>query len=77
LSVGFVLINAASRLEHAVYNTLLKKPEIIELHPLFGEKDIIVSIEAESFEKLGEIVTKKTRAIKGVIDTKTLTGTRL
>lgn len=77
MSVGFVIINAAPRLDHVVYNTLLKKPEIIELHPLFGIYDLIVRIEAESFEKLGEIVTKKSRTIKGVIDTKTLTGTRL
>ena len=31
-------------------------------------------IEVEDFEKLGEIVVEKIRSIKGVIDTKTLTG---
>lgn len=77
MSIAFILINAAPRLEHVVYNKLLTKPEIIELHPLFGAYDLIARIEAESFEKLGEIVTKKIRSIKGVIDNKTLTGTRL
>ncbi|MBS3802853.1 MAG: Lrp/AsnC ligand binding domain-containing protein [Candidatus Thermoplasmatota archaeon] len=76
MSIAFVLISAAPSLEHTVYNTLLKEPEIIELHLLFGEYDLIARIEADSFEKIGEIVTKKIRAIKGVIDTKTLTGTR-
>ena len=33
-------------------------------------------IEAEDFEKLGEIVIDKIRSVKGVIDTKTLTGAR-
>ena len=77
MSLAFVLIRAAPTLEHIVYNTLLKESEIKELHPLFGEYDLIARIDAENFEKLGEIVTKKIRAIEGVIDTKTLTGTRL
>jgi DNA-binding Lrp family transcriptional regulator len=41
---------------------------------LFGEFDLIAKIDAEDFEELGEIVFKKIRSIKGVIDTKTLTG---
>ncbi|HHH79752.1 MAG TPA: Lrp/AsnC family transcriptional regulator, partial [Thermoplasmatales archaeon] len=28
------------------------------------------------FEKLGEVVVNKIRSIKGVVDTKTLTGTK-
>ena len=76
MPIGFVLIKAAPTLEHEVYNKILKVPQIIELQPLFGEYDLIVKIEAENFEKLGEIVIDKIRSVKGVIDTKTLTGTR-
>jgi len=76
MSIGFVLIKAAPALEHEVYTKISKVPQIIELHPLFGEYDLIAKIEAEDFEKLGEIVIDKIRSIKGVIDTKTLTGTR-
>lgn len=76
MSIGFILIKAAPTLEHEVYNNLSKIREIIELHPLFGEYDLIIKIEAEDFEKLGEIVIDKIRSLKGVIDTKTLTGTR-
>ena len=47
---------------------------ILELHPLFGEYDFIAKIQAESFEKIGEIVTKNIRSIKDVIGTKILTG---
>jgi DNA-binding Lrp family transcriptional regulator len=76
MAIGFVLISAAPAHEHEVYNKLSKIPEIIELHPLFGEYDLIAKIEAEDFEKLGEIVVNKIRTIEGVIDTKTLTGTK-
>ena len=77
MSIGFILIKAAPALEHEVYTKLSKIQEIIDLQPLFGEYDLIAKIEAEDFEKLGEIVINNIRSIKGVIDTKTLTGTRL
>ena len=76
MAIGFVLINAAPAYEHEVYTKLSKIPEIVELHPLFGEFDLIAKVEPEDFEKLGELVVKKIRSIKGVIDTKTLTGTQ-
>ena len=76
MSIGFVLIRAAPAHEHEVYNRLSNIPEIVELHALFGEYDVIVKIEADDFEKLGNIVVNKIRVIEGVIDTKTLTGTK-
>ena len=76
MSIGFVLINTAPALEHEVYNNLSNIPQILELYPLFGEYDLITKIEAEDFNKLGEIVIDKIRSIKGVLDTKTLTGAR-
>jgi len=76
MTIGFVLIKAAPALEHEVYIKISNAPQIIELHPLFGEYDLIAKIEAENFEKLGEIVIDKIRSVKGVINTKTLTGTR-
>jgi len=45
------------------------------LHALFGEYDI-AKIEAEDFESIGNIVVNKIRTIEGIIDTKTLTGTK-
>ncbi|MDI6707823.1 MAG: Lrp/AsnC ligand binding domain-containing protein [Candidatus Thermoplasmatota archaeon] len=74
MAIGFVLISTAPAKEHDVYNELLKIPEIVELHPLFGEYDLIAKVEAEDFNALGEIVIDKIRTIPGVIDTKTLTG---
>ncbi len=74
MAIGFVLINTAPAHEHEVYTKLSRVPEIVELHPLFGEFDLIAKIDAEDFEKLGELVVEKIRSIEGVIDTKTLTG---
>jgi DNA-binding Lrp family transcriptional regulator len=74
MAIGFVLINVAPAHEHEVYNKLSKIPQIIELHPLFGEYDLIAKIEADDFEELGTIIVNKIRSITGVLDTKTLTG---
>ncbi len=76
MAISFVLISAAPAHEHEVYNKLSKIPEIIELHSLFGEYHLIAKIEAENFENIGNIVVSKIRIIKGIIDTKTLTGTK-
>lgn len=74
MAVGFILIKSAPMNEHDVYNKLSRIPEILEVHPLFGEYDLIAKIEAKEFEHLGKIVMDKIRSISGVIDTKTLTG---
>ena len=74
MAVGFVLISTAPAKEHEVYNELLKVKEITELHPLFGEYDLIAKIEAGDFNVLGQVVVDHIRTIAGVIDTKTLTG---
>src|SRR5437879_3621658 len=76
MAVGFVLISAAPGKEHDVYNTLLKVSEIVELHPLFGEYDLIAKLEAADFDTLGHVIVNKIRSIEGVVDTKTLTGTK-
>ena len=76
MAIGFVLINTVPAHEHEVYNKLSKVSEIVEIHPLFGEFDIIAKIEADDFESLGNIVLNKIRTIEGIIDTKILTGTQ-
>ena len=75
MAISFVLISAAPAHEHKVYNKLSKLPHIVELHPLFGKYDPLAKIDAEDFDKIGHVVVKEISSIKGVIDTKTLTGT--
>ena len=72
MAIGFVLISTAPAKEHEVYNELLKVKEIVELHPLFGEYDLIAKVEADDYNKIGEIVVNGIRTIDGVRATKTL-----
>ncbi len=74
MAIGYVLISTAPAKEHEVFNKLKELPDIIELHPLFGEYDLIAKLETEDFNELGKIVVDGIRSIEGVIDTKTLTG---
>ena len=76
MAIGFVLISTAPAKEHDVYNELLHVKGIVELHPLFGEYDLIAKVEAEDFNALGQLVVDRIRSVVGVIDTKTLTGIR-
>lgn len=76
MEIGFCLITAASGKEKAVEKSLSEIPEIIELHPLFGEYDLIAKIQNKDYDSIGDIVINKIRPNKGIIDTKTLIGTR-
>lgn len=74
--MGFVLIGAAPGKEQSVYAALVKVPEVTELHRLFGEYDLIAKVEASDLETLGDIVVNKLRVVEGVVNTKTLAGTK-
>lgn len=76
MAVGFVLITAVTAHEQAVYKELSKIPEIVELHPLLGEYDLLAKIEADNFDNLGTIVVNKIRSIEGVRFTTTFTETK-
>ncbi len=76
MAIGFVLITIAPTQEHDVSTKLSKVSEVVELHPLFGEYDLLAKIEGDDFDSLGEIVVNKIRSIEGILDTKTLTGTK-
>jgi len=49
----------------------------MELYLIFGEYDLIARVEAEDFNKLGQIVVDKIRTVEGIIDTKTIVGMKL
>ena len=77
MATGFVLLSISPLYEKEVFRALDKDiPEIIEVHPLFGEYDILVKIHTESIDAIGEVVLKKIRSLKGISDSKTLISTR-
>jgi len=77
MAIGFVLINTATTKEHEIYNKLSRIPEIMELHPLFGEYDLIAKMYIDNYEDLENIIVNKIKNLNGVIDTKVLTGTNV
>lgn len=74
MAIGFVLINVSPGREREVFDILVKENNIQEIHPLFGEYDLIAKVTIKNLDELGDIVFNKIRKIKGVTDTKTLTG---
>ncbi len=71
-----MLLNVAPGAEKKVFDTLIKFEEIQELYPLFGDYDLIAKIQAPDYETLSDIVVNKIRTLKGVTETKTLTGAK-
>jgi DNA-binding Lrp family transcriptional regulator len=59
-------------MERMVYEVIKDIEEVKDAHPLFGEYDIILKLDAESHDKIASIVVDSIRKIPGVIDTKTL-----
>ena len=76
MAIGFALLSISPLHEKTVYEALRSIPEITEVHPLFGEYDILLKIECPDIDSVGEVVINKVRSIKGVMDTKTLIGTK-
>jgi len=71
------MVKTEASQEKKVHAALQKIREIKELHPLFGEYDLIAKVEAKNYDALGVIIIEKIRSIPGVVDTKTLVGIKL
>lgn len=76
MAIGFALLSISPLKEKEVYEKLNTITEIVEVHPLFGEFDILVKIECRDIDEIGSIVINKIRSTRGVMDTKTLIGTK-
>lgn len=70
INYGFILINTIPKQEYKVYNSLSYDSDIIEIHPLFGEFDLIAKFKNKSNSKKAQNLSKKIRKIDGVLDTK-------
>lgn len=76
MAIGFALLSISPLHEKTVFEALNNMAEVTEVHPLFGEYDILIKIECGDIDTIGEIVIKKIRALKGIVDSKTLIGTK-
>jgi len=73
MPTAFVLINAELGKEEGLIKELRKIENVKEAHFVYGVYDIIAKVEAESMEKLKEIVTFKIRRMNDVRSTLTMT----
>ncbi len=76
MAIGFALLSISPLYEKKVYEALNAVSEIVEVHPLFGEYDILLKIEGPDVDSIGNTVINKIRSIQGVVDTKTLIGSK-
>jgi DNA-binding Lrp family transcriptional regulator len=70
--VAFVLINAEIGSEDEVAAELHKISNVRESYVVYGVYDIVAKVEAESMDKLKEIVTWKIRRLDKVRSTLTM-----
>lgn len=69
---AFVLVKSKMAHEMEVMNDILKLDGVKEVRGTFGLYDIFVKIQADSQQKLQDIITKKIRKVDNVVSTTTL-----
>ncbi|MEM0117799.1 MAG: Lrp/AsnC ligand binding domain-containing protein [Conexivisphaerales archaeon] len=72
MPTAFVLLNVEPGGEEEVLQSLKSIPEIKEAYRVYGVYDTIVKLEAESAEKLKELITWKIRRLSKVRSTLTM-----
>jgi DNA-binding Lrp family transcriptional regulator len=72
MPLAFVLINAEIGAEDDVTKALDKIANVVEAYVVYGVYDIVAKVEAESMNRLKEIVTWKIRQLDRVRSTLTM-----
>ncbi len=72
MPVAYVLINTEVGAEREVLERLREIPEVTEAHIVFGIYDVIVKVQVERQDQLGEVISSKIRRIERVRYTLTL-----
>ena len=72
MPIAFILINTETGSESDVLESLKEVEGIQEAYSVYGVYDIIVKIEAESMDKLKDIVTWRIRRLNKVRSTLTM-----
>ncbi|MEM4587729.1 MAG: Lrp/AsnC family transcriptional regulator [Candidatus Jordarchaeales archaeon] len=63
---GFVLINVDPAKEEKIVQFLAEIPEIVEIHRLLGENDIMVKIVCKDVSEMRKLLLEKIRELDGV-----------
>ena len=68
---AFVFVNVATGSEAEVLSRLRELPEVKEAYSVYGVYDIVVKVEADSMQRLNEIITSKVRGLDEIRSTLT------
>lgn len=69
---AFVLFKTEPACEREVYLALTNHDNVVEVHALYGEYDMLVRVTADSAKNLTSMLIGEFRQIKGVRETQTL-----
>jgi DNA-binding Lrp family transcriptional regulator len=72
MAMAYVLINTEPKHMEDIAATLEKLDSVVEIFPVYGVYDLVAKIQAETMEKLKDIVTWKIRNLKNVRSTITM-----
>ncbi|MEJ2272900.1 MAG: Lrp/AsnC ligand binding domain-containing protein [Candidatus Bathyarchaeota archaeon] len=72
MPMAYVLINTEPKNMESVVSTLEKNDSVVEIFPVYGVYDIVAKIQADTMEKLKDIVTWKVRSLEDVRSTITM-----
>jgi len=72
LPTAFVLINSEIGAEDAVLKEIKKIKNVVEAYTVYGVYDIIAKVQAETMEKLKEVITWNIRRLEKVRSTLTM-----
>jgi DNA-binding Lrp family transcriptional regulator len=68
---AFIFINVSGDHTRSVHTTIQRFAGVKAVYTVTGAYDIIVQVETESFQSLGDLILSKIRAIDGVTQTVT------
>jgi len=71
MTQSYVIMNIEPGSEDKVLEEVRKVPNVRECHRVYGIYDLIARVEADSMDKLKEVVTFKIRRLEGVRSTLT------
>jgi len=72
MAMAYVLINTEPKNMEDIAATLKKLDSVVEIFPVYGVYDLVAKIQAETMEKLKDLVTWKIRSLSNVRSTITM-----
>ncbi|MFB0563238.1 MAG: Lrp/AsnC family transcriptional regulator [Candidatus Lokiarchaeia archaeon] len=65
--LAFIMLTVEPSKEEEIINNLSSFPEIMELHLLFGEKNILLKVRSQDIGSIRKFITNKLRSNHGIL----------